>query len=145
MNYLNLKLKLNLVHPFNITAQKWVITNHNNLSPTAAEPETTIKCAKELDRPEAVRMSCPAPCSLLCLSLWICCFSPCSYMYIHFAVDCCFEMLITGTLESLKHWSHKPSVCFPSKSHKEQILDNKQSQPALGWLAPSEFRLFPFL
>lgn len=54
MNYLNLKRKLNLVHPFNIAAQKLVITNHNNLSPTAAETETTIKCAKELDRPEAV-------------------------------------------------------------------------------------------
>lgn len=73
--------KIESIPPFKCAAQIVILTNYYNLSQTAAETETNIKCSREQDKPEAVWMSCPAPCSLSWLSLWICCY-PIPVIYI---------------------------------------------------------------
>lgn len=51
---LKFESKIESIPPFKCAAQIRILTNCYNLSQTAAETETNIKCSREQDKPEAV-------------------------------------------------------------------------------------------
>lgn len=97
INYLSLTLKLSQAHPF-----------HLNPFQIAVKTETDMKFTREPDRPEAVWMSCPAPCS----RLWR------SFFHLH------TDLMLW---DSFQQWScTTETFCFLFWPNQEQILHDRQ-------------------